>query len=182
MNARQVGLLLGCSEAGVAPDSLPYLEGFATKLASSDHASVIGRRLADLGYQALCRSGREFTAPAFHLRMVKEAKDWSPHHQEVVDDVTRTVMALEPLKKMAFSDAMSGAGLALKGIGYGSLGLGAGAGALYWLLSRHANQDSADLEAMQKQVEYYNELGRELEESMRRKYRYDQVDERAAQI
>ena len=168
---------MGAAESGIAPGSISFLQGVSAKVASSESAPVLGRSIAKLGHDILASSGRKHSAPAAHLRLVSMTKnaDWNAGHQDAVDHVIRTLRVLEPLKKQAFSDALGAAGLAARGVGYGSVGLGAGLGALYFLLSRHSNQDSADLESMQRQIDYYNELGKELDDSMRRRYRYNDL-------
>lgn len=173
-----LGPLLACSEFTLDAGAISFCEGRATKFASVDGAPA-GRLILKMASQILEATGRGQTAPAHHLRNLMATKEASSasHFQEVVDHVTGVMHALEPMSKRAFTDAAGAAGLAGRAGLYGSVGLGTGLGALYWLLSRHSSQDSADLESMQNQVDYYQQLGAELEDSMRNKYRYNNVSD-----
>jgi len=177
---KDFGILLGCAEMGVAPESFSVLEGIAETM---DKSSSAERLLVKAAYDLMVATGREFEAPTYHLRFVAKAAHWSDHCREIAGHVARTLKVLEPMQKQAFSlgDAGGAAMLGLRGLGYGSLGLGAGLGSLYWLLSRHANQDDADIESMKHQVHYYNQLSKELNDSMRRKYRYERGTEQSNQ-
>lgn len=175
MRAAHLGLLLGAVESGMTPAALSFCHGQNQKLAR-DTTGKIGRVLVREAHAVMQATKFANSAPSFHLKFVADSKDWTSHHQEVADDVTRVFALLRPMKKKAFMpDAVAGAGLAARGLAGASLGTGAGLGALYWLLSRHSNQDSADLESMQHQIDYYNDLGKELDHSMRRKHRYTDI-------
>jgi hypothetical protein len=150
MNANSFGILMACAEAGVSPQSYETVAGM-TKCASADWAPA-GRLVIKAAKDAMEATGYGRTAPCIHLRLLcKEAADWSTHHDDVFLHVIRTVKVLEPLCKQAFSDVMSGLGTAGRLGMYLPAGVGAGLGSLYWLLSRHANQDSADTESMAHQ-------------------------------
>ena len=175
------GKYIACVEAGIAPHVLPQMEGAAAVLQGEKMASA-GRLIAKAAYDVMQVCGRGNEAPAFHLRFIAKSADWNTHYQEVVDHVVRTLKVLEPLQKQAsiVPDVVSGLGLAGRTALYGSLGAGAGLGSLYWLLSRHANQDDSDIEAMNRQVHYYDQLSKELSDSMKRKYHYDRKQQPAA--
>ncbi len=179
---KDFGILLGCAEMGVAPESFSVLEGIAETMDKSASSSA-ERLLVKAAYDLMVDKGYEFAAPTYHLRFVAKSAYWNDHCREIANHIVRTLRVLEPMQKQALSlsDAGGAAMLGLRGLGYGSLGLGAGLGSLYWLLSRHANQDDADIESMKHQVHYYNQLSKELNDSMRRKYRYEQGNEQSAQ-
>lgn len=151
---------------------MPFVEGAMTKLASADGAAV-ERLLVKAAHACMFFSDMGHLAPAMHLKLVSDQSHWGPHCEEVATNVSRALSVLEPMHKQAFAEITEGIGAGTKGLGYASLGAGAGLGSLYWLLSRHANQEAANLEASKKQIEYYHQLSRELNHSMRRKYHYD---------
>ncbi len=144
------GVMLGCVEMGVPPKGFAFVEGLAEAMTGEKSASA-GRVLVKAARDLMCATGYGHTAPSFHLHFVYKSADWNEHCQDVADHVTRTLKVLEPMQKQAFGvgDAMAAGGLAGRGALYGSMGLGSGLGALYWLLSRHANQDDSDIESMQ---------------------------------
>lgn len=170
-DAKQLGAVMGCLEMDISPDELNAISGCAQMW--DRHGEPAQRLLLKAANDLLCSTGLVFTAPAFHIRTVLETP-WSVHSRELAEDVVRTSMAMEQLDKQASAipQLLETGGSALKGLGYTSLGAGAGLGSLYWMLSRHANQEDADNEAKKHQVEHYERLSRELQDSMRRKYRY----------
>lgn len=172
MTARDIGFFIASAEHSSPVHQIHVVTGMAEKMASEKSASV-GRLLCKAAHAAMVFSKQGHTAPAMHLKLISEHSDWNTHSREVVGQVSRTLELLEPMAKEAFTEALEGAGTVGRGLGYASVGAGAGAGALYWLLSRHANEEAANLQAKKKQVDYYHNLSRELNESMRRKYHYD---------
>lgn len=165
---------MACAEAGVPFSSFPFINGMAEAMDGEKSASA-GRVLVKAAHDLMLATGRQYEAPTFHLRLVIKSAHWNQHCQDIADHVTRVLKLLEPMQKQAFGagDATALLGGGARGALYGSMGLGGGLGALYWLLSRHANQDESDAESMQHQLHYYNSLSRELSDSMRRKYDYD---------
>lgn len=172
LDARNIGTLLGCVEMGIAPSELAICSGLAR--AWDQNGEPAQRLIVKSAHDLMVVTGHGHTAPAIHLRLVVESPEWSPHSREVAEHVVHTLMANDQLEKMASGvpSVISGGGDILKALGYGSLGVGAGLGGLYYLLSRHANQEEADTEAKKHQVDHYDRLARELNESLRRKYRY----------
>ncbi len=159
-------------------EQLSFAGGLAVKMASTQ-AAPAGRLLVKAAHACLNFSKLGHTAPAMHLKLVSEQSDWGPHCVEVAAHVSRALSLYEPMHKRAFSGLSDGLGTLGRGVGYGSLGAGAGAGALFWLLSRHANQEAANLEATKNQVDYYHRLSHDLHDSMRRKYQYQDAAEPA---
>jgi hypothetical protein len=170
---RELGVLIGAMEHGYSPDDFDYIKSQAAVW--DREGGPAGRLLIKAARDVMVATGRGQTAPAFHLHFLSKSADWNEHTKEVARDVAEILEIFDPMRKQAFKlpDVVGAGAAAGKGALLGSMALGGGLGSLYWLLSRHANQDSADIEAMQRQVNYYDELGRELEDSMRRKYRYE---------
>jgi len=169
-------MLIGTMERGYNPDAMDYINAQAAVWDAE--GGPAGRLLLKAARDVLVATGAGQTAPAFHLHFLSKSADWNTHSKEVAAEVVRVLEIFEPHRKEAFVRDLTGAvGTGARGALLGSAALGGGLGALYWMMSRHANQDSADIEAMQRQVEYYNELSRELQDSMRRKYRYDRGDQ-----
>ena len=173
MTSRDLGIMLACAECGVSPAEFPYRSGMAKVASRSDK---IGRCIANASADILTFCGRGDTAPAHHLRMVAKSSAWYPQFDEAVNLCVKAAMAVQTFQKQALhsGDLVGGAGSVLQGLGYGSLIAGTGLGSLSWLLSRHASQDEANIEAMKRQRDYYNQLSSEIEDSMRRKYQYEQ--------
>lgn len=174
---RNIGIFIGATEHGYNPSAMHFIKAAAERwdAEGGPAARLVFKAARDL----LTATGRQYSAPAFHFHFLSKSADWNDHAKEVVTLVAQVVEVMSPMHKQAFNikDVTSAAGLAGRGALLGSVGLGAGLGSLYWLLSRHSNQDDADIEAMRKQVDYYHSLSKELEDSMRRKYRYDRGDQ-----
>lgn len=182
MTAYQLGMVVGLLENGKPADSASEIIGFAKQAAA--HQEHWGRPILRTFTQLMQVAGREKSATCQHLNFLNTTP-WTQHTEEVLHTVIDTFRACEAevksaaaLKDMAnlggawMAPGVAGLGLAGKGLLYAGAGAGAGMGALWWMLNRHASQDDADNEAKQKQVEYYNRLAEELEDSMRRKHGY----------
>lgn len=170
---KKLGMFLGAIERGYNPARLPSMQA-AGQVWDTDGGPA-GRLLIKAARDLLIAQGRGQSAPAFHLHFLCKSSAWDTHSKEVAAAVAEVLDVCEPMRKEAFGakDVLGASGALGRGALLGSLGLGGGLGALYWFLSRHSNQDDAETEAMSNQVKYYDELARELEDSMRRKYRYD---------
>lgn len=182
MTARELGITVGLLESGTPPNLLPELSGFAKQAAASQE--TWGRPILRLAARLLGSSRFSKSAACFHLHLLNE-QPWSSHSEDVLAQVVDASRAMSQMAKQAaaLGDALNmggkwmgpgaaGLGLAGKGLIYGGLGAGAGLGSLWWLLNRHASEDDAENESKQHQVDYYNRLAAEIEESMRRKNAY----------
>lgn len=179
---KKLGMLIGAVEHGHNPGDLDAISG-AVQVWDRDGGPA-GRLLTKAARDLLIATGRGHTAPAFHLHFLCKSANWDLHAQEVAQEIAQVLEVCDDLRKEAFSlkDIPAAGGAVGRGALLGSMGLGGGLGALYWLLSRHSNQDDAEVEAMSNQVRYYDNLARELEDSMRRKYRYDRGNQSRKQI
>lgn len=170
---RKLGMLIGAIEHGYNPGDMDSITSSAAvwDAEGGPAARLMFKAARDL----LVATGRGQSAPAYHLHFLSKSASWDVHAKEVASHVAQVIDVLGPMHKQAFNvrDVAGAGGLMGRGALLGSMMLGGGLGTLYWLLSRHSNQDAADIESMQNQVNYYNELSKELEDSMRRKYRYD---------
>jgi len=165
---------MACAERGIKLDQFPTLLGVAKQAA--ENPGTIGRLIAKAAAELMTQTGLGNTAPAIHLALIAKQANWIPQHQEAVNIVLTCLEALRPMEKQAglADHAIGGLESAVKGVGYGALGLGAGAGALWWMLSRHALENEAKQKAQQNQIDYYNQLSSEISDQMRRKYGYDE--------
>ena len=177
MHPEFLGEQLACIEFGVDPGTFPFHAGRA-KVASA--SGPLGRQVAKAAYDMMAQCGRGNTAPANHLLLISKQAAWHPQYQEVITTILDAARAVADLQKQAHTkqavdsgDITGALGSLTKGLGYGSLAAGTGIGSLYWLLSRHASQDDADIESMKRRRDYYQQLTGEMEDSMRRKYRYE---------
>lgn len=173
MNANQLGFLFGLTEHNRDISDGPRLIGLSKR--ASENPEAWGKPILRQASQALWFRSPH-SAPAYHLHFLCKSA-WSPHTDEVLDLVLTAAQAQQQVKKAtslaSFTNpGLAGLGLAGKGLLYGAAAGGAGAGALWWLLNRHASQDEADNAGKQQQVDYYQDLARELEDSMRRNYDY----------
>ena len=174
-----LGIAIGLTEHGYNPRELDYIKA-ANEVWDKDGGPA-GRLLLKYAHDVLVATGRGRGAPAFHLHFLTKSAAWDYHAKEMAAHVANVLEVLEPMRKQAMMVAhpfgvpalVETAGMLGRAGVMGAMGLGGGAGALYWLLSRHANQDTADMEAMKNQTDYYHQLSRELDDSMRRKYRYE---------
>lgn len=157
---------------GRSPGELTKIAAVAHRMASPD-AVPAKRLVVKSAHDVMCFCGDEFSAPAQHLKMIHELPGWSAHAEDVYGTVVKSCAVAECLEKHAFADAAEGIGSLAKGVGYTGVLGGAGLGALYWMLSRHASQGTADVESKKHQLAYYNQLNHELQESMRNKYPYN---------
>lgn len=164
---------MACAERNVRPDAFPTLVGIAKE--ASTNPGPIGRLIAKAAASVMTECGRGNTAPAIHLALISKQANWVPQYQETINLVLDCIKMLEPMEKAAFNvgDAVGAGESIAKGVGYGTLGAGMGAGALWWLLSRHALQNDSKEKAMQGQVDYYNQLSSELEDQLKRRYGYN---------
>lgn len=176
---KELGIAIGLTEHGYNPQDLAYIEG--SNAVWDREGGPSGRLLIKAAHDLLVATGRGRTAPAWHLHFLTKMSDWDAHSKEVAEHIGQVMEVLEPMRKQAFnvSDAIGAGGTVGRAALLTSLAAGGGLGSLYWLLSRHSNQDSSDIESMQNQVNYYNELSKEVEDSMRRKYRYERNDEQS---
>lgn len=172
MDSRTLGITMACAENNIRPRSFNKMVGVAEEVTKNPH---IGRLLAKSAATLMAANGAGTTAPCIHLALISKQADWTPQCQEVVNDVIRCMKVLEPMEKksMNLGDITGAAESAVKGIGYGTLGAGIGAGTLWWLLGRHAMQEDSKSQAMSQQIDYYNQLTKEIENTLRRKYKYD---------
>lgn len=172
MDINAVAIHMACAGLGVNPSEYTFRKGAAA--AHEQNPGAVGRAILKTAHEIMCFTGRGATAAAFHLDLITKSADWHPQFQETADTVIRALIATKAFQKQAFhaGDLTAAVGSLAKGVGYGSLGAGAGAGSLYWLLSRHAKQDDADIAAKQQQLDYYNQLSSEIQDAMNRKYQY----------
>ena len=179
---QKLGKYIGFVEMGISPAYENFCEG-VSDLWDSEEGAPAARLMIKGARDLLIATGRGQTAPAFHLHFISKSADWNTHCREVADHVASVFKFMDDFTKegSAVRDLLGGGTFLGRGAMYGAMGLGGGLGALYWLLSRHANQDSADMEAKEHQIKYYNQLSRELEDSMRRKYRYDRGNQQQPQ-
>lgn len=179
MDPYKLGKCIGFLEMGAGP----RIEGFCTGVSDawdSEEGGPMARLLVKAARDLLVATGRGQTAPAYHLHLITKTASWHSHCRDVADHVAKVMKATWDFTKQASLKDIVGGGTFLgRGALYSAMGLGGGLGALYWLLSRHANQDASDMEAMRHQIKYYNQLSSELEDSMRRKYRYDRGEQQS---
>lgn len=166
-----MGVALECASRRIPLANFVKLAGVAERFDSPD-AVPAKRLIIKAAHDLMICCGDEATAPAFHLQLLSEMPKWSSHAEDVCRTVVQTCATVQTLEKRAFEDVLSGAGALGRTIGYTGMAGGAGLGALYWMLSRHATQDEADIEGKKQQAQYYDRLNRDLQDSMRRKYRY----------
>lgn len=111
-----------------------------------------------------------------HLKYASQVQDpfAGSHQRDLFRDICAVCREYGQTEKQALmgnlKDLASLAGTTVKGLGYGTALAGAGTGALYWLLSRHARQGTAELEAMEQQAEAYRDLNRRIEQRLRDRY------------
>lgn len=172
--AFQFGIQLECISRGIDPSDFHKYAAVAEVMASKE-AAPAKRLLLKAAHDLMVLCGDGTKAAAFHLQQVIELPGWSTHADDVYNTVVQACAANDCLEKHAFNDTVEGLGHVAKGLGYAGVLGGAGMGSLYWLLSRHATQDEKDNEARKQQLNYYNQLNRELQDSLARKYRYNAV-------
>lgn len=183
MNAKNLGIISGLLGHGVAIDQWDALQGFAKEASANEEAW--GRPVLRLACRILQASGMDKSASFFHLKLLN-GQPWSEHSSDVLHQVVDAIQATAETRKQAaaltdmanlggkwLGPGTAGIGLAGKSLLYGSLGAGAGLGSLWWLLNRHSREDDAENESKQQQVDYYNRLASELDESLRRNNQYD---------
>jgi len=140
------------------------------------------RLLLKSAHDIMVFCGDGHAAPARHLEILSELPGWSRHSEDVYLELVKACALSENLEKQAFAETVEGAGSLAKGLGYAGILGGAGLGSLYWLLSRHATQNEADVEAEKQKLNYYHHLNRELQDSLKRKYRYSNATAPGVQL
>lgn len=127
--------------------------------------------------------GGEGTVPYQHLKLAAQQcmrDGLNAHHRELYDtvcDVCGDMDARFPKQAAAgpasaILPAASLVGTSAKGLAYGGAIGGAALGALYWLLSRHARQNTAETESLEHKVDYYNQLAKKMESRLGNDYNY----------
>ena len=92
---------------------------------------------------------------------------WDYRCQAVADGIYDTMERIEHVKQAnTLTDI---AGLGMKGILALSAATGIGAGALYWTLKRDATQEAAPNEKLRGQIDYYRNLSKDVEGSIKRR-------------
>ena len=167
----QLGVDMALMANGRKPAELHKIAAVAHRMASPD-AVPAKRMVIKSAHDVMTFCGDEFTAPSQHLAILSNMPGWSTHAEDVYNTVVKSCSLAETLEKRAFADTVEGVGSLAKTLGYAGIGAGAGLGTLYWLLARHANQGSADVESKKHQLAYYNRLNAELKDSMQRRYQY----------
>lgn len=188
MNIRDLGFAVGLLENQMPLSRRDELVGFA-KVAAA-HQDQWGRPILRVAANLLANTGHAKSAAYFHLKLLNE-QPWSKHASTVLEQVVDAIRATTQETKRASvlgemltlggnfaGPGAAGLGLAGKSLLYGGVGAGAGLGSLYWLLNRHASEDDAENETKQHQVDYYQRLAREVEETMRRNNDYANVRRR----
>ena len=189
MNAYDLGFIAGLTEHGMPLNIRPELEGFAKQASACQE--TWGRPILRLAARLLESAGMEKSAARFHLRLLNE-QPWSSHSETVLHQVIDAVRAVDQQFKQASAlgemvnmggrwagPGAAGLGLAGKSLLYGGVGAGAGLGSLWWLLNRHASEDDAENESKQHQVDYYNRLANEVQETMNRNNDYQDARSRS---
>jgi hypothetical protein len=169
--AFDLGVALGCVSNDVPLAAFTKLAAVADRMNQPDAASA-KRLVIKAAHDVMTACGDGQSAPANHLAILHGTPGWSAHADEVYSTVVKSCAVVSLMEKRAFNDTIEGLGNVAKGIGYTGLMAGAGLGSLYWMLSRHASQDEADVEGKKQQLQYYKNLNHELNDSLRRKYRY----------
>jgi hypothetical protein len=169
--AFNLGVALACVSNDMPVGQFTKCAAVAARMQQPD--AVPAKRLViKAAHDVMAFCGEANTAPAHHLRLVANLPGWSAHAEDVYSSVVKSCSIAAMMEKRAFNEAVEGMGSLAKGIGYAGLAAGGGLGSLYWLMSRHATQDEADIEAKKQQRDYYRQLNNELQASLRRKYRY----------
>jgi hypothetical protein len=107
-----------------------------------------------------------------HLKLAGDDRDPAlyDHRRDLYRTVCLACMCVDDQAKSAAVGLTPAVGGAAKTLAYGALGAGASTGALYWLLARHSRQANAEVEALQQQVDYYDDLSKQLKQRMEDKY------------
>ena len=171
-DAFQLGVNLALAARCLPFGSITKMAGVAATMQRPEAADA-KRLVIKAAHDLMISCGDGYTAPARHLEILSSMPKWSSHAADVYSTIVQSCMAVQELEKRAFTDAIEGAGALAKGIGYAGVGGGMGLGALYWMLSRHATQDEADIAGKKHQLQYYRGLNKELQDSLRQKYRYE---------
>lgn len=160
----QFGARIGAATLGIDRSGLNRMLG-VEKVMSSSEAAPFNRQLCKIAAAAFEVDGANHTPAAILFNNLSEAEEWHPGYDRFSDCVKRAMAKQALLPAVMAANELGGNGLLKTLVATGVIG-GAGIGSLGFLLSRHANQTSAENAGLLEKVRAYRQLKRDIEEDM----------------
>lgn len=167
----ELGATLAATRRGLTRGELLHKQAHAKVMASAEGVPF-RRELCKIAYVAFETAGEPNRAEAVLFRNLSQAEEWYPTYNRFTDSVLRALAKQDMSKEAApllpvvaaIHDKAGGGGMKTLAAG-GALG-GAALGSIAFLLSRNANQSSAENAILLEKVKAYNKLKRDIQEDM----------------
>jgi hypothetical protein len=160
----QFGARVGAAMLGIDHSGLNHMLG-SEKVMASAEAAPFNRELCKIAAAALAVDGDNHTPAAILFNNLSQVEEWHPGYNRFSDCVKRAMAKQAMLPAVVAANELGGKGLLKTLVATGVIG-GAGIGSLGFLLSRHANQTSAENAGLLEKVRAYRQLKRDIEEDM----------------
>lgn len=161
-----MGASMAAQALGVDRDGLIRLEAQREVMRGPDSAPF-HRELCKIASAAFESEGDYTSAPAILYRNLSQEKEWHPQYQQFTDPVLKSLSksAAMLLPGVAALHDKAGGGILKTLTAGGALG-GAALGSIAFLLSRNAQQSSAESAQLLEKVKTYKKLKRDIEEDI----------------
>lgn len=160
----QFGARVGAATLGIDSAGLSRMLG-AEKVMSSPEAEPFNRELCKIAAAAFEADSAAHTPAGILFQNLAKVDTWHPGYNRFTDCVKRAMAKQAMLPAVVAANELGGNSLLKTLVAAGVIG-GAGVGSLGFLLSRHANQTSAENAALLEKVRAYRQLRRDIEEDM----------------
>jgi hypothetical protein len=162
----ELGTRIGAVLLGKDPSDLVRLRAQESVMQTKE-AAPFHRELCKIAVAAFEAAGEPHSAPAELFRNLSQADEWFESYNRFTDSVRRALgkQASTLLPAVAALHDKAGGGILKTLTAGGALG-GAALGSLAFLLSRNAQQSSAENAALLEKVKAYKKLKRDIEEDM----------------
>ena len=168
MNAKELGIFSGCLELGIPAEDFEGYSGFHSVWDANQtkEAGVVVTAFKDI-LEKLDLTATEVYPYVKSAALKHENDAWDYRCQAVADGIYDTMERIEHVKQASTLTDLAGIGM--KGVLALSAATGIGAGALYWTLKRDANAEAAPNEKLRGQIDYYRNLSKDVEGSIKRR-------------
>ena len=162
----EFGAILAASRRDISREELQFRKGAAAVM-DSPEAAPFHRELCKIATAAYSTAGEPAHPHAILFRNLSQAEDWYPEYRRFTDPIRRGLAknATSLLPAVAALHDKAGGGIMKTLTAGGALG-GAALGSLAFLLTRNAQQSSAENTALLEKVKAYKQLKRDIEEDM----------------
>jgi hypothetical protein len=170
MNARELGMLMGCKETGLDYEKIYSFDGANDAYEKS--ASYVKSSVEVLNAVQKIMEYGNVPDDSDVYRLVKSAAYkgrnglWDDACDRVVRGIYRFTGKVERVKQANASALVPWLGAGMKGIAALSAMTGIGIGTLYWALKRSSSQEALPNEKLKSRIDQYHTMARDLESTI----------------